>query len=66
MNRRVVKETFEVTREANPPKKRQLQPGHVLNILQWIRPEIARFTVEGEGAEVWVCERETIESLTMP
>jgi hypothetical protein len=67
MTRRLVKETgaaLEAARESNPKVKRQFQAGAVLNILQWTRPENVRFTVEGEGAEVWVCDRTLMERQT--
>lgn len=57
MTRRVTKPTseFEAYREARPGIRRRFQPGTVLNVLQWVNESIARFTVEGEGMEVWCC-----------
>jgi hypothetical protein len=66
MHRRIVRKNshFEATREANRATTRQFLEGTVLNILQWIRPGEARFTVEGEGAEIWVCEQATLNRFT--
>ena len=64
MLRRVVvqERQFEVTREANAKTKRILVGGAVLNMLQWVHPGVARFTIEGEGADIWFCE-ETVLGL---
>jgi hypothetical protein len=63
MNRRVVKQgcDVEAVLETRSGKSRVFTPGNVLNILQWLRPETARFTVEGEGIDVWCCPREVID-----
>jgi hypothetical protein len=41
-----------------------LSVGAVLNILQWVREETARFTIEGEGADIWCCPRIVVEENT--
>jgi hypothetical protein len=66
IRRRVVRDgcRFTVTREVDRRSTRELHQGQVLNMLQWVRPEIARFTIEGEGAEIWYCEQSTIEEQT--
>jgi hypothetical protein len=66
MNRRVVKNgcEFEALLEARPVKQRRFGEGMVLNLLQWIRPETARFTVEGEGIDVWCCPKELLDQDT--
>ena len=63
MNRRVIKHgcDVEATLEAQPVKSRAFSTGTVLNILQWVRTETARFTIEGEGADVWCCPQDVIE-----
>lgn len=63
MNRRVVREgcDIEAVLEARPVNSRSFSEGTVLNILQWVRPDTARFTIEGEGADVWYCRQEVIE-----
>jgi hypothetical protein len=55
---------FEATREANRVTTRRFLEGTVLNILQWTKPGQARFTVEGEGAEIWFCEQATFDEHT--
>jgi hypothetical protein len=59
MIRRVVKSEceFEAACETRLAKRRRFQAGAVLNVLQWVRPDAARFTVEGEGIEVWCCPK---------
>jgi len=54
MNRRVVKPDgdFDAYREVRPSVHRHFASGTVLNILQWVNPDTARFTIEGEGIEV--------------
>ena len=54
MLRRLVVQGQEVqaTREADARTERKLTGGCVLNMLQWVRPGIARFTIEGERADV--------------
>jgi hypothetical protein len=66
MNRRVVKNgcEFEAILEARPVKHRRFGERMVLNILQWVRPETARFTVEGEGIDVWCCPKELLDQKT--
>ena len=63
MNRRVIKHGcyVEAILEARAEKSRSFSAGTVLNILQWIRRETARFTIEGEGAEVWCCPQGVID-----
>ena len=63
MNRRVIKWGCDVEAilEARPVKSRSFSAGTVLNILQWLQPETARFTIEGEGCDVWCCPQEVIE-----
>ena len=53
---------FEINREATRSTGRWLQGGSVLNILQSVRPDITRFTIEGEGPAVWLCPQEVIET----
>lgn len=55
---------FEAGCEARPGKWRRFQAGAVLNVLQWVRPDTARFTVEGEGIEVWDCPKATFDEAT--
>ncbi|MBI2747760.1 MAG: hypothetical protein HYX43_00080 [Burkholderiales bacterium] len=66
MNRRIVLEnrSLHATRERDGKLDRTLGGGAVLNILQWVRPGQARFTVEGEGAEIWTCEESAVQSAT--
>lgn len=66
MNRRIVLENrnLRVIRERDGKLDRTLGGGAVLNILQWVRPGEARFTVEGEGAEIWICEESEIHAST--
>lgn len=66
MHRRVVRSDFrfDAKREARTDTKRQITGGAVLNILQWVHPGETRFTVEGEGAEVWLCDDQTIDKGT--
>jgi hypothetical protein len=64
MNRRVVKNEFEANLEVRPTTKRSFEPGVVLNILQSIRAEMARFTVEGEGIDGWCCPQQIIDEQT--
>jgi hypothetical protein len=68
MNRRIVLENrnLRATRERDGKLDRTLGSGAVLNILQWVRPGEARFTVEGEGAEIWTCEEAEIRASTAP
>jgi hypothetical protein len=67
MLRRVIGKTsqIDVTREANARTTRTLLGGSVLNILQSVRPGVARFTVEGEGAEIWFCDQALIDTHTL-
>jgi hypothetical protein len=53
---------FEITREATRSTVRWLCGGSILNILQSVRPGMARFTIEGEGPGVWLCPQEVIET----
>ena len=66
MTRRVIKNgcSFEACREVRPSVVRVLESGAVLNMLQPLKPETARFTIEGEGAEVWCCPHTLIEAFT--
>lgn len=66
MNRRVINPEcdFEAFREAKPAVCRHFGPGTVLNVLQGVEPEIARFTIEGEGAEIWSCQQTVIDEQT--
>jgi hypothetical protein len=66
MNRRVVRPDarIEVSRETRPETVRVLPGGAVLNILQWVKEETARFTVEGEGADVWCCPKAEVDDHT--
>ena len=66
MNRRIVLEnrTLSVTRERDGKLQRSLGQGAVLNMLQWVRRGEARFTIEGEGAEIWVCDEAEILETT--
>jgi hypothetical protein len=67
MLRRLVIENrqFEATREANVRTKRIIAGGSLLNVLQWVRPGIARFTIEGEGADIWFCEQTVLDLNTV-
>ena len=67
MLRRLVVQGQEVqaTREANARTERKLTGGCVLNMLQWVRPGIARFTIEGEGGDVWFCDEAQIDRNTL-
>jgi hypothetical protein len=53
-------------RERDGKLSRTFDGGAVLNMLQWKRPGEARFTLEGEGAEIWVCEETAVEETTAP
>jgi hypothetical protein len=66
MNRRIVLENRSLLaiRERDGKQDRTLESGAVLNILQWVRPGQARFTVEGEGAEIWVSEETELQETT--
>jgi len=66
MTRRVVKTACDVEacREIRPTTHRQFQSGTVLNILQWVTPEVARFTIEGEGVEIWCCPQAILNERT--
>jgi hypothetical protein len=63
MNRKVIKPdgAFDAYREARLSVHRHFASGTVLNILQPIKPDIARFTIEGEGIEVWCCPQVLID-----
>ena len=67
MLRRVVAQDRQIdaTREANARIFRTFGSGCVLNMLQWVRPGIARFTIEGEGADVWCCDEAQIGQNTL-
>jgi hypothetical protein len=66
MDRRIIKENhkFEAAREVNGSKNRRFEGRTVLNILQWVQPGIVRFTVEGEGAEIWSCPQAVVDENT--
>jgi hypothetical protein len=66
MTRRVSKggSEFDAYRETRRSVVRRFQPGTVLNVLQWVTPEVARFTVEGEGIEVWCCPQTVFKDRT--
>ena len=68
MNRRIVREACNLSavRERDGKANRTLNGGAVLNLLQWVRPGEARFTVEGEGAEIWTCEESAVREATAP
>jgi hypothetical protein len=68
MNRRIVREDRSLcaVRERDGKENRTLNPGVVVNLLQWVRPGEARFTVEGEGAEIWTCEESAVREATAP
>ena len=67
MYRRTVRPngTLSVCREVQPATSRSLGSGAVLNVLQWVKPETARFTVEGEGADIWCCPQTELEEYTL-
>jgi hypothetical protein len=67
MYRRTVRSDggLEICREVQPGTNRRLISGAVLNVLQWVKPETARFTVEGEGAEIWCCPNDEMERQTI-
>jgi hypothetical protein len=66
MNRRIVLKdrSLRAIRERDGKQDRTLQDGAVLNILQWVRPGEARFTIEGEGAEISTCGEAEIQDST--
>jgi hypothetical protein len=66
MNRKIIKpeSKIEAFREARPAIRSNFGPGTVLNLLQWVSPEMARFTVEGAGAEVWCCPQTLFQDCT--
>jgi len=68
MTRRVLRAAsgLQAFREARPSIRREFQPGAVLNVLQWVYPNVARFTVEGEGIEVWCCQQRVFDKRTVP
>jgi hypothetical protein len=68
MNRRIILENcnLRATRERDGKEDRTLNTGAVLNLLQWVRPGQARFTVEGEGAEIWTCDETAVRAATAP
>jgi len=61
----VLGQQISAMRESNAQTMRTFTSGCVLNMLQWVRPEIARFTVEGEGADVWFCDNLSIDRNTL-
>ena len=67
MIRKIIAEgrRVDAIRETNTNTTRTLSAGSVLNMLQWVRPGLARFTVEGEGADVWFCDQLVIERNTL-
>ena len=68
MIRRVVRDDdfIKAARESRRTARRDIKAGMVLNILQRTNADEARFTVEGEGAEVWCCQQVVIEEHTFP
>jgi hypothetical protein len=68
MNRRIVREDCNLNAilERDGKQNRTLNGGVVLNVLQWVRPGEARFTVEGEGAEIWTCDESAVREATAP
>jgi hypothetical protein len=66
MNRRVVKGgcCLEACREVRISVNRRFESGAVLNILQSIAADTARFTIEGEGAEIWCCAQVLMDQNT--
>jgi hypothetical protein len=68
MTRRIIRDesNLEAIRERDKKETRTLKGGAVLNILQWVRPGEARFTLEGEGAEVWTCDESAVHEATAP
>lgn len=66
MNRRVVRDgaSIPAERENRRAITREMSAGAVLNILQSVRPGEARFTVEGEGGEVWCCPQAALDEGT--
>ena len=66
MIRRLVRAESELEgfRETRPTVKRQFARGTVLNVLQWVNPAVSRFTVEGEGIEIWCCPQDAFEEHT--
>ena len=66
MNRKVVRENchLDAVRERDGKATRTLGSGAVLNILQWKQPGEARFTIEGEGAEIWTCDESAVDQAT--
>ena len=68
MNRRIVMEdrNLHAVRERDGKQDRTFNGGAVVNLLQWVRPGEARFTVEGEGAEIWTCDESAVSESTAP
>ncbi|HEX6972556.1 MAG TPA: hypothetical protein VF234_10080 [Limnochordia bacterium] len=68
MTRRIVLEDRQLRaiRERDGKENRTLAGGAVLNLLQWHRQGEARFTVEGEGAEIWTCDESDVHETTAP
>ena len=66
MDRRIIRDNcaLEAKREANSRTARRLNGGVVLNVLQWHQRGVARFTIEGEGADVWFCDQAVFEQQT--
>lgn len=64
MIRRVIKTgcSIEAHRQARPSIVLVFKAGTILNMLQELKPETARFTIEGEGAENWCCPHPLIEA----
>ena len=66
MDRKLIKPDgdFDVYREVRPAVHRHFALGTVLNILQPIDPDFARFTIEGKSTEVWCCPQSVIDERT--
>ena len=66
MTRRIISEAcnLEAIRERDKKQTRTLNGGAVLNMLQWVRPGEARFTLEGEGPEIWTCDESEVHRAT--
>ena len=66
MTRRVIKDASELEafRETRPTIRRVFHAGTVVNVLQWVKPDTARFTIEGEGIEGWCCPKDVFDEKT--
>ncbi len=68
MTRRIIKDESDLDafRETRPTVRRRFYGGAVLNVLQSVTAGMCRFTVEGEGMEVWCCPKNILDEQTIP